>query len=76
VFGVGSGWRREKRNVASWFEKRRQRRRKRERLEELIAWILVPAMAFGLYWGWLQVRDQIKGTPLMGILTGKDKSGQ
>jgi hypothetical protein len=61
--------------VASWFEKRRQRRRKRERLEELIAWILVPAMAFGLYWGWLQVRDQVKATPLMGILTGKDKGG-
>ena len=59
--------------MTSWFEKRRQRRRKRERMEELLAWIVVPAMAFGLYWGWLQVRDQLKAPPIMNIISGKDK---
>ncbi|GGH25029.1 hypothetical protein GCM10007036_31860 [Alsobacter metallidurans] len=59
--------------MASWFEKRRQRKRRRERMEELLAWIVVPALAFGVYWGWLQVRDQIKNTPLMAIISGKDK---
>jgi hypothetical protein len=58
--------------VASWFEQRRQRRRRRERFEEVIAWIVVPLVCVGLYWGWLIVRDQVKSTPLMSILTGKD----
>jgi hypothetical protein len=58
--------------VASWFEKRRQRRRRRERAEEIIAWIVVPIIAIGCYWAWLQVRDQVKGTPIMTILSGKD----
>ena len=58
--------------MASWFEQRRQRRRRRERVEELIAWIVVPLFGLGLWWGWLIVRDQIKGTPVMSILSGKD----
>lgn len=58
--------------MASWFEQRRQRRRKRERFEELIAWIVVPLVCVGVWWGWLAVRDQIKATPLMSIITGKD----
>ena len=57
--------------MATWFEKRRARRRRRERVEEVVAWIVVPIIAFGLYWGWLVVRDQIKGTPIMTILQGK-----
>lgn len=60
--------------MASWFEKRRQRRRRRERAEEIIGWIVVPIIGIGLWWGWLQVREQIKGTPLLTILSGKDSS--
>ncbi len=26
-----------------------------------------------LYWGWLQVADQVKQTPLIGIISGKDR---
>ncbi len=59
--------------VASWFEKRRQRRRRRERMEELVAWIVVPLIAVMGWWAWLQVKDQIRGTPLMSILTGRDR---
>jgi ACR3 family arsenite efflux pump ArsB len=40
-------------------------------MEEVLGWIVVPLVAFGLYWAWLEVRDQIKGTPLMTILQGK-----
>lgn len=58
--------------MASWFEKRRQRRRRRERAEEIIGWIVVPIIGIGLWWGWLQVREQVKGTPLMSILSDRD----
>ncbi|MEJ1936580.1 hypothetical protein WDZ92_40830 [Nostoc sp. NIES-2111] len=57
--------------MASWLEKRRERRRRRQRMEEVLGWIVVPIIAFGLYWAWLEVHDQIKGTPLMTILQGK-----
>jgi len=60
--------------LASWFEKRRQRRRRRERMEEIIAWIVVPALALCAWWGWLQVRDVIKATPLLSIMSGKDQT--
>lgn len=32
-------------------EERRSRRRARRRGEEILAWILVPLILFGLYWG-------------------------
>ncbi len=57
--------------MTSWLEKRRARRRRRERMEEVLAWIVVPVIAFALYWGWLQVRDTVKATPLMTVLQGK-----
>ncbi len=56
--------------MASWFEKRRIRRRKRERMEEIIAWMVVPALVVGMLWAGLEVKRQISGTPLMGLLTG------
>lgn len=31
-------------------ELRRQRRRRRRRGEEILAWVLVPLICFGLYW--------------------------
>ena len=34
----------------TWREKRYQRRRRRVRLEEILAWILVPTIVFGCYW--------------------------
>ena len=42
-------------------------------MEELIAWIVVPLSAVMGWWVWLQVKDQIRGTPLMSILTGRDR---
>ena len=56
--------------MASWFEKRRIRRRKRERMEEIIAWMVVPALLIGMVWACLEVKKQITGTPLMSLLTG------
>lgn len=56
--------------MASWFEKRRIRRRKRERMEEIIAWMVVPALVVGMIWVGLEVKKHISGTPLMGLLTG------
>jgi hypothetical protein len=44
-------------------------------MEELIGWIVVPLIGLMLWWGWLQVADQIKGTPLIGIISGKDRGG-
>jgi hypothetical protein len=32
-----------------WFEKRRERRKKRRLFEEIIAWIVVPALIYGVY---------------------------
>ena len=54
--------------MASWFEKRRIRRRKRERMEEIIAWMVVPMLLVGLIWAGLEVRKQIAGTPLMDVI--------
>ena len=34
-----------------WFEKRDRRRRKRVIFEEVLAWILVPAFLYMIYWG-------------------------
>ena len=33
----------------SWFQKRRERRKKRRLFEEIIAWIVVPALLYGAY---------------------------
>ncbi|MCJ2049058.1 hypothetical protein [Methylobacterium sp. J-070] len=32
-------------------EERRRRRRRRRRGEEVLAWVLVPLICFGVYWG-------------------------
>lgn len=34
----------------SWREKRERRRRRRVWFEEILAWLLVPAIVFGCYW--------------------------
>lgn len=34
-----------------WFEKRNRRRRRRVIFEEVLAWILVPAFLYLIYWG-------------------------
>jgi hypothetical protein len=34
-----------------WFEKRDRRRRRRVVFEEVLAWILVPAFLYLIYWG-------------------------
>lgn len=34
----------------SWREKRERRRRRRVWFEEILGWILVPAILFGCYW--------------------------
>lgn len=34
-----------------WFEKRDRRRRRRVIFEEVLAWILVPAFLYLIYWG-------------------------
>ena len=57
--------------MASWFEKRRQRKRRRERMEELVGWLVVPMIGVMVWWGWLQVRDQVKSTPIMSILSDR-----
>ena len=56
--------------MASWFEKRRIRRRKRERMEEIIGWMVVPTLVIGMIWAGLEIKKQISGTPLMSLLTG------
>ena len=56
--------------MASWFEKRRIRRRKRERMEEIIAWMVVPVLAIGVIWAGLEVQRRISGTPLMDLIMG------
>ncbi|MCJ2090139.1 hypothetical protein MKK88_29765 [Methylobacterium sp. E-005] len=35
----------------AWREERRLRRRRRKRGEEILAWVLVPFICFGIYWG-------------------------
>ncbi len=32
-----------------WFEKRRERRQRRKLFEEIVAWIVVPAILYGCY---------------------------
>ncbi len=32
-------------------EQRRRRRQRRKRGEEVLAWVLVPVICFGIYWG-------------------------
>jgi hypothetical protein len=35
----------------TWREERRRRRKRRKRGEEVLAWVLVPLICFGIYWG-------------------------
>ena len=35
--------------------------------------VSVPMIGIMLWWGWLQVAEQVKGTPLIGIISGKDR---
>jgi hypothetical protein len=39
-------------------------------MEEIIAWMVVPALVIGMLWAGLEVMKHISGTPLMGLLTG------
>lgn len=39
-------------------------------MEEIIAWMVVPALVVGMVWAGLEVKKQISGTPLMSLLTG------
>lgn len=34
----------------TWREARRRRRKRRRRGEEILAWVLVPLIIFGIYW--------------------------
>jgi cytochrome c-type biogenesis protein CcmH/NrfG len=38
-----------------WFEQRRERRKKRRLFEEIVAWIVVPALIYGVYLGYQAV---------------------
>ncbi|WP_375463152.1 hypothetical protein [uncultured Methylobacterium sp.] len=42
-------------------EERRRRRTRRRRGEEILAWVLVPLICFGLYWG-IATGFEIMGT--------------
>jgi len=53
----------------SWREKRERRRRRRVWLEEVLGWILVPAIVFGFYW-LLNVGLAAVGTSPAAILDG------
>lgn len=35
--------------MVAWNEARRERRRKRKRMEEILGWIIVPPLLFGLW---------------------------
>ena len=47
----------------TWREARRKRRKARRRGEELLAWVLVPVILFGLYWGVTATLDFFGTTP-------------
>ena len=55
----------------SWREKRYQRRRRRVWLEEILGWILVPAILLGCYW-LLNVGLNAVGTSPAAIMEGID----
>ena len=44
-------------------ELRRQRRRRRRRGEEILAWVLVPLICFGIYWSITAVFDFMGTSP-------------
>ena len=44
-------------------EERTRRRRSRRRGEEILAWILVPVILFGIYWGVTATFDVLGTTP-------------
>ena len=58
--------------MTTWLHKRRERRRRRQRFESLVAWVVVPLFVLGLGWLVAEVREGIKATPLDSILTGRD----
>jgi hypothetical protein len=53
----------------SWREKREQRRRRRVWFEEILGWILVPAIIFGCYW-LLNVGLSALGTSPAALMDG------
>ncbi|WP_445500486.1 hypothetical protein [Microvirga sp. G4-2] len=53
----------------SWREKREQRRRRRVWFEEILGWILVPAIIFGCYW-LLNVGLNALGTSPAALMDG------
>ncbi len=55
----------------SWREKRQERRRRRRLFEEILGWILVPAMLFGAYWLLVVVLTAV-GTSPSAVIQGID----
>lgn len=45
--------------MGEWSETRRARRRRRERGEELLAWVLVPAITALLLWAGMELKDRV-----------------
>jgi hypothetical protein len=53
----------------SWREKRYHRRRRRVWFEEILGWVLVPAIVFGCYWLFNMVLSAL-GTSPAAIMDG------
>jgi hypothetical protein len=45
--------------MGRWIEKRRVRRRQRERTEEVLAWLLVPAITAVILWAGMELKDRV-----------------
>jgi hypothetical protein len=56
---------------ASWREQREIRRRRRIWFEEILGWILVPAILFGCYWA-MNLTLTALGTSPAAIMAGID----
>jgi hypothetical protein len=48
--------------MSGWAEKRRIRRKHRERMEEVIAWLVVPLLIWGILWVGIEVKDKVMAT--------------
>lgn len=70
------------RKKLTWREARRKRRKARKRGEEILAWILVPVILVGLYWGVTALFDVFGTTPgtvwdqLMQVKAALEKKAQ
>lgn len=66
----------------SWREARRKRRRARHRGEEVLAWVLVPLILIGIYWGATTALDALNTSPgqvwdqLMQVKAALEKKSQ